>query len=212
MAQFGAFQTHSQGAELVPSVAGLAIASFIRLLAVRYLHLRSEHANKESTFVWGDISWRGVQGVQARSCWAERECLISARFYFGVGPLQEQISECVVLWRTSKWLRWNSLIVIESWTPPFLTWSLSASSAWSTQLFIKDGYRRVWGESRVFQGQITWQHQKIGWARRFSACSLQLSRLQTALGILLASRMSGREKTNELGGQNTKNLPMFHNE
>lgn len=152
MAQFGAFQTHSQGAELVPSVAGLAIASFIRLLAVRYLHLRSEHANKESTFVWGDISWRGVQGVQARSCWAERECLISARFYFGVGPLQEQISECVVLWRTSKWLRWNSLIVIESWTPPFLTWSLSASSAWSTQLFIKDGYRRVWGESRGFSG------------------------------------------------------------
>lgn len=46
-----AFQTHSQGAVLVPSVAS---PPFIRQLAVQYLHLRSESTNKESAFTSTD--------------------------------------------------------------------------------------------------------------------------------------------------------------
>lgn len=149
-----AFQTHSQGAVLVPSVASLAILPFIRRLAVLYLHLRSEHTNKESAFTSTDRSrgWEGGLGCSDLELlsWARmpRWCQV----LFQCRSIARAISECVALWRTSKWLRWNSLIVIETWTPPFLKWSLSASTPWSTQLFIKDGYRRVWGESRVFRG------------------------------------------------------------
>lgn len=86
------FQTHSQGAVLVPSVASLAIPAFIRRLAVQYLHLRSESPNKESAFTSTDRPWsrEGAWGVQTWSCWVGQECLAGAKFYFGVGPLQEQ--------------------------------------------------------------------------------------------------------------------------
>lgn len=78
-----AFQTHSQGAVLVHPVASLA---------VQYLHLRSERSNKESAFTSKDRSrgWEGACGVQTWSCWVGQECLAGAKFYFGVGPLQEQ--------------------------------------------------------------------------------------------------------------------------
>ncbi len=49
-----AFQTHSQGAVLVPSVASLTSPPFIRQLASQYLHLRSESTNKESAFTSRD--------------------------------------------------------------------------------------------------------------------------------------------------------------
>lgn len=65
-----AFQTHSQGAVLVPPVASLAAPPFIRHLAVGYLHLKSESANKESAFTstdrprsWGGPAFAQVQGV-----------------------------------------------------------------------------------------------------------------------------------------------------
>lgn len=51
-----AFQTHSQGAVLVPSVASLSIPPFIQQLAVQYLLLGSESTNKESAFTSGDSS------------------------------------------------------------------------------------------------------------------------------------------------------------
>lgn len=65
-----AFQTHSQGAVLVPPVASLASPPFIRQLAAPYLHLRSESANKESAFTSTDRprSWEGARGVQTWSC------------------------------------------------------------------------------------------------------------------------------------------------
>lgn len=149
-----AFQTHSQGAVLVPSVASLASPPFIWQLAVQYLYLRSESTNKESAFTSADRprSWEGDRCVQTWSCWSWARMPLRCQVLFWCRSIARAISECVALWRTSKWLRWYSLIVIETWTPPFLQWSLSASTPWSTQLFIKDGYRRVWGESRVFRG------------------------------------------------------------
>lgn len=87
-----AFQTHSQGAVLVLPVASLAIPPFIRQLAEHYLYLRSKCINKESAFTSTDRSqgWEGARGVQTWSYWVGQECLTGAKFYFGVGPLQEQ--------------------------------------------------------------------------------------------------------------------------
>lgn len=94
------FQTHSQGAVLVPSFASPVIPLFMKQLASPYLLLRSERANKESAFTSVDSSWSWVcqwgwragrdWTVETWSCWVGQECFTGARFYFGVGPLQEQ--------------------------------------------------------------------------------------------------------------------------
>lgn len=174
-----AFQRHWLGAALVcASVTG-------RL--VRYLHLRSEHSNKESAFTskdsprrweweWRGRGWRGWWGCSDLELlsWARmpRRC----QALFRCRSIARATSECVALWRTSKRLRWNSLIVGETWTPVFLKWSLSPSTPHSTELFIKDPYRPVWGESgEVFQGQsmrqACWATSKVGPAQRFSPTS-----------------------------------------
>lgn len=154
MAQFGLFRrTHRELCLCLQSPASPSCL-FIRRLAVRYLHLRSERTNKESAFTSRDRSWgwEGGLGVQTWELLSWARMSHPCQVLFRCRSIARAISECVALWRTSKWLRWNSLIVIETWTPLFLKWSLSASTPWSTQLFIKDGYRRVWGESRVFRG------------------------------------------------------------
>lgn len=175
-----AFQTHSQGAVLVPSVASLASPPFIRQLAVCYLHLRSESTNKESAFTSTDRpgSWVGL------GC-SDLELLSWARMphwcqvLFWCRSIARAISECVALWRTSKRLRWNSLIVSKTWATPFLKRSLSASTPWSTQLFIKDGYRRVWGERGVFKGsqqcEIIKYHLRLA---QLNVCLCVLSRMR----------------------------------
>lgn len=125
-----AFQTHSQGAVLVPSVASLASPPFIRQLAVRYLHLRSESTNKGSAFTSTDRprSWGGP-GCSGSELLSRARMPRWCQVLFRCRSIARAISECVALWRTSKWLRWNSLIVTGTWDTPFLKRSLSASTS-----------------------------------------------------------------------------------
>lgn len=216
-----AFQTHSQGAVLVPSVASLTSPPFIRQLAVRYLHLRSESTNKESAFTSTDRpgSWVGL------GC-SDLELLSWARMphwcqvLFWCRSIARAISECVALWRTSKRLRWNSLIVIETWATPFLKRSLSASTPWSTQLFIKDGYRQVWGERGFFkgsqQGEIIRYHLRLAQLNVCLCAFSRLRRLQTVSQVFCSSwDVNVRKKgTNEfvlIECTRIRNCPMSHN-
>lgn len=139
---------------------------------------------------------------------------------FWCRSIARAISECVALWRTSKRLRWNSLIVIETWATPFLKRSLSASTPWSTQLFIKDGYRQVWGERGVFrgsqQGEIMRYHLRLA---QLNVCLCVLSllrRLQTVSQVFCSSRdvNVGKKGTNEFvltECTRIRNRPMSHN-
>lgn len=68
------------------------------------------------------------------------------------------ISECVALWKTSRWLRWNvkmePWLVFKNWTLLFLIWSLSVKNPHCSKSFIKDHYLGWRGEEckRVFHG------------------------------------------------------------
>lgn len=114
-----AFQTRLEGAVLEPGVANFAISPFIRQsLAQCYLHLRSEHSNKEllkqPNRQCSHPRRGGVEGREGSSLgfWIGlgQECLDGAKFYFRCKPITRAITECVALWKTSRRLRWNSLI------------------------------------------------------------------------------------------------------
>lgn len=77
--------------------------------------------------------------------------------WFWCRSITSTISECVALWKTSRWLRWNVVICFWDLNPTLLDMIAIIQHSSHTQPFIRDDYQSEGGE-RHFKGD---RHRKI---------------------------------------------------
>lgn len=117
--------------------------------SVFYLHLTSEHNTHTMNSTYGPDMGRLTRRATATGPRMLGWCQV----WFWCRSITSTISECVALWKTSRWLRWNVLICFWDLNPTLLDMIVIIQHSSHTQPFIRDEYQRQRGE-KAFWG---WQ-------------------------------------------------------